>query len=94
MPNKKHQAKHMRQSERRRDRNRADKSTFRSALKATEKAVVEGNVAETEKSLAETLRVVGKTQKKGLIHKNKAARHASRLTRKLNALKAKGTTAA
>lgn len=93
MPNKKHQAKHMRQSERRRDRNRADRSTFRTALKDTDKAILTGSAPETEKALAAALCVIGKTQKKGLIHKNKAARHASRLTRKLNALKAKATTA-
>lgn len=89
MPNKKHQKKHMRQSEKRRERNRSNRAAFRTALKSATTAIEAGEVPAAETALAATLKVVGKTAKKGLIHKNKAARHQSRLQRRLNALKKK-----
>ncbi len=89
MPNKAASAKSVRQSAKRRDRNRADRATFRTSLKGAEKSLESGDAKAGAAQLAETLKVIGKTQKKGLIHKNKAARHASRLMKKLNAVKAK-----
>ena len=38
-------------------------------------------------SLPTALRLIGRTAKKGIIHKNKAARQESRLMRKVNALR-------
>lgn len=88
MPNHKSAAKRVKQATTARIRNRSDRSTFRSSLKATEVALSAGDAEKAALEVQATLKVVGKTQKKGLIHANKAARHASRLTKKLNALKA------
>jgi len=90
MPNKKSSAKSVRQSTKRRDLNRTQRGTFRTTLKKTEKVLSEGNAEQRGAQLQEALIVIGKTEKKGLIHKNKAARHQSRLTKKLNALQASG----
>ncbi len=89
MPNHKSAAKRVLQSGRARLRNRADRSAFRTALKTTTETLAAGDAAQAEEVLQATLKVIGKTEKKGLIHPNKAARHQSRLTKKLNALKAK-----
>jgi len=88
MPNKKSAAKQMRQSIKKRERNRTARGAFRTTLKKTDKVFSEGNAEQSAAQLQETLKMVGKTEKKGLIHKNKAARHASRLTKKLHAIQA------
>jgi small subunit ribosomal protein S20 len=88
MPNHKSAIKRVKQAEKARDRNRSNRGTFRTALKAAELAIVEGDADKAAKDVQQALKVIGKTQKKGLIHPNKAARHASRLTKKLNKLSA------
>lgn len=88
MPNHKSAAKRVKQSAVARERNRANRGTFRTALKSAESAIASGDAAKAAEVLQATLQVVGKTEKKGLIHRNKMARHQSRLTRKLNKLNA------
>jgi small subunit ribosomal protein S20 len=89
MPTHKSAVKRIRQIEKRTVRNRAARSTFRTAVKKTEKFIADGDAGAAAAQLKETLKIIGKTEKKGLIHPNKAARHASRLTNKLNALNRK-----
>ena len=86
MPNHKSAIKRVRQAPKRAERNKAARSVFRTALKKVNKALAEGNREAAEAQLAATLKVIGKTAKKGLIHPNKAARHASRLQKKVNAM--------
>lgn len=90
MPNVKSAAKRVRQTVRRTERNRAVRALFRSSLKKANLAIEAGDVEAAEKLVRETLSVIGKTEKKGVIHANKAARQASRLMAKLNATRAKG----
>jgi small subunit ribosomal protein S20 len=86
MPNHKSAAKRVKQAAVARERNRANRSTFRTTLKAADAALTAGEPAKAKEALQAALKVIGKTEKKGLIHPNKAARHASRLTKRLNAL--------
>ncbi len=83
--------KRNRQSKVLNERNRADRSLFRNALKRVEVAVAEGNAETAQAELKTTLKIVGVAERKGLIHQKKAARHSSRLTRKVAALAAGGT---
>ena len=86
MPTVKSAAKRVRQIARRNERNRAARSTFRSALKRAGQALADGDAEKAAEPVKAAIKLIGITEKKGLIHKNKAARHASRLTKKYNAL--------
>ena len=88
MPNIKSAEKRMRQNARCRARNRSDRADLRTHLKKANTALGEGNIEGVEQVLPATLSALGKSAKKGLVHKNKAARLASRMSRKLNKLKA------
>lgn len=84
MPNHKSAIKRVKQAEVARERNRSNRSAFRTALKSAESSLSAGEADKAQTEVQEALKIIGKTQKKGLIHPNKAARHASRLTKKLN----------
>jgi len=74
------------QNEKRRQRNASARSRFRTHIKNVLKAVSSGNVEEANKSLSAAIPVIDKLVSKGIIHKNKAARHKSRLNAKVKAL--------
>ena len=76
MPNIASAKKNMRKSRAAQARNRAQRSALRTALK---KAKGEGASAEAQ-TVAVTL--LDRAARKGLIHKNAAARHKSRLAKK------------
>lgn len=71
--------KRARQNEKHRQRNASRRSEMRTYLKRVVKAISEGNreLATTEYRLATSM--VDRLANSGLIHKNKAARHKSRL---------------
>jgi small subunit ribosomal protein S20 len=77
MPNIKSAAKRVRQDEKRRMRNRINKSKLRTALKKYDGA--EDKAEALPKAFAALDRAVGK----GVIHRNKADRKKSRLAKKL-----------
>ena len=76
--------KRMRQSERRRIRNRAVRSKVRTAVK-TARASLATPGAETRASVAEAIRALDKAVTKGVVHPNTAARKKSALARRLTA---------
>lgn len=78
--------KRARQGEKRRQRNASQRSEMRTFLKRVVKAISEGNreLADTEYKLASSK--VDHLANKGLIHKNKAARHKSRLNAHIKAM--------
>ncbi len=78
--------KRIRQNEKRRIRNRHVRSTLRSTLKKLEQAVEQKKVEEAKASLQRTISIVDTAASKGVIHKNKAARHVSKITRKVHSL--------
>jgi len=89
MPNIRAAAKSMRQSAKRRVHNRMQRAEMRTLTKKTQHAIEGGQLDLALGQLPATLRAIGKSAQKGQIHKNKAARLASRLTRQVSALKNK-----
>ena len=87
MPNIKSAEKRMRQNVKRRAANRADRSALRTAIKKARVALGEPTPENAQVVLPQTISVIDKSAQKGIIHKNKAARHASRLMKVLNAAK-------
>lgn len=80
--------KRARQGEKRRQHNASRRSSMRTYLKRVIKAISEGNreLAAAEYRLASSM--VDRLANKGLIHKNKAARHKSRLNDQIKAMAA------
>ncbi|TYB34316.1 30S ribosomal protein S20 [Flexistipes sinusarabici] len=79
--------KRLRQSEKRRLRNKSYKSRMKTFIKSFLSAVDSGDVELAEKRYHEAVKVIAKLGSKGIIHKNQASRKISRLTVKLNNLK-------
>jgi small subunit ribosomal protein S20 len=88
--------KRIRQSIKRRARNRARKDQIKEAVKGFTTAVTAGKVDDAQAALNKVVQRLDRVATKGTIHKNAAARKRSRLTKRLNALRAggKGTQAA
>jgi small subunit ribosomal protein S20 len=80
--------KRVRQNEKRRARNRHRKTLVRDEVKTYNAAITAGDVTKAETELKTVVKILDRTAAKNTIHKNAAARKRSRLTRKLNALKA------
>jgi small subunit ribosomal protein S20 len=85
MPNHKSAEKRVRQSERRRNINRHNRTKLRTAVKK-----LRGALSGTDKSAATgllpvTVSEIDKAVQKGVLHRNAAARHKSRLTARVNA---------
>lgn len=78
--------KRARQSEKNRARNVAQRSMIRSTIKKVVKAVAAKDKAAALAAYAEMAPVLDRYANKGMIHKNKAARHKSRLTAHIKAL--------
>ena len=64
------------------------RSKFRTAIKNVQKAVLTGDKAKATELYTSAQSVIDSIADKGLFHKNKAARHKSRLSAKLKALAA------
>jgi small subunit ribosomal protein S20 len=67
--------------------NAALRSTLRTAIKKIIKAIETGDKAAAVASYQENISVIDRIADKKIIHKNKAARHKSRLTAAIKALK-------
>ena len=78
--------KRMRQSLKRRSRNRKNLSQLKTQVKRLRGVVASGDAAAAQKLLPETVAVIDRSAKKGIVHDNTAARYKSRLTRQVNAL--------
>ena len=76
--------KRERQEAKRRLRNRAAKSTMRTAIKKFNAAVAAGNKAEAGEAMALSCKLLDKVSGKGIIHRNTAARKKSRLAHAYN----------
>ncbi len=91
--------KRIRQNEKRRARNRARKEQIKNVVKSFTTAITTGAIDKAEDALKAVASRLDKVAAKGTIHKNTAARKRSRLTKRLNAARAKaagkraGTTA-
>jgi small subunit ribosomal protein S20 len=89
MANTKSAEKRVRQSEKRRERNRAAKSTMRTAVKKVRAALDGGDTAGAAGALAAAMSIVDRSAKKGVVHRNTAARTKSRLVKAVRAAQAK-----
>ena len=86
MANSPQAKKRARQAIKSRTRNVAKRSEFRTVLKNTTHAIEAGEKESAASALKAAIPVIDAMVSKGLIHKNKAARHKSRLTAKVKAL--------
>ncbi len=66
--------------------NTAQRSKFRTVIKNVQKAVAAGKKDEAAALYKTAVSVIDSVADKGLFHKNKAARHKSRLSAKVKAL--------
>ncbi len=76
----------MRQSLKRRARNRANLSLLKTHVRRLRSVVAAGDAEAARKLLPETIGQIDKAAKKGVVHDNAAARYKSRLSRKVSAL--------
>jgi small subunit ribosomal protein S20 len=83
MPNHKSAEKRMRQNEKRRNINRGHRSKLRTGIKKLRSAL-EGDGANAQALLPETVSLIDKAVQKGALHRNAAARYKSRLTVRAN----------
>jgi small subunit ribosomal protein S20 len=86
LANTKSAEKAARQSTAHRARNDGLTSQLRSAIRKATLALKAGKHAEAETALKEATPVIDSMVNKGIIHRNKAARHKSRLTKQVRAL--------
>jgi small subunit ribosomal protein S20 len=87
MPNNPSAAKRMRQEQKRRLHNRMVKSVVKTNVTKARQAIASGVDAETAVRAAAS--ELDRAAKKGVIHRNNAARRKSRLMKQLNAAQAK-----
>lgn len=80
--------KRARQNEKARKHNASMRSMGRTYLKKVLSAVQTGDKAAAQAAYVSAVSVIDRIADKGLIHKNKAARHKSRLNAKIKALTA------
>lgn len=86
MANIKSAKKRALQSEKRRKHNASRRSMVRTYVKKVIAAIESGDKANAQKAFNDAQPLLDRMATKGLIHKNKAARHKSRLNAKINAL--------
>jgi small subunit ribosomal protein S20 len=86
MPNHKSAEKSDRQTERKTEVNRRNRSLLRTELKKLRSAIATGKKDEAAKILPSIISVIDRSVQKGVLHQNAAARHKSRLTRKVTAI--------
>ena len=78
--------KRARQAEKNRLNNTSFRSMFKTYLKRVVNEIEKGDKEAAAAAYKEALPVIDKLANKGLIHKNKAARHKSRLNAQIQAL--------
>jgi small subunit ribosomal protein S20 len=89
MANTKQAAKRAKQSTKQRASNAGLRTQLRSAIKKVQKAIAGGDAKAAEAALRAEQSTIDSIADKKIIHKNKAARHKSRLARQIKALSAR-----
>jgi small subunit ribosomal protein S20 len=80
--------KRARQSERRRNHNASLRSVVRTMIKKVNVAIAAGDAAAAKAAYDSAVPIIDRMADKGIIHKNKASRHKSRLNTQVKALAA------
>ena len=88
MANSPQAKKRARQSEKRRNHNASLRSLVRTVIKKVDAAVTSGDAAAAKTAYDSAVPVIDRMADKGILHKNKAARHKSRLNAQVKALAA------
>lgn len=88
MANSPQAKKRAKQSERRRQHNAGFRSLVRTSIKKVIAAIDSGDAAKAKEAYAAAVPIIDRMADKGIIHKNKAARHKSRLNAQVKALAA------
>lgn len=78
---KKSVLKNIRQAAHRAQINRANRSQLRTQVKRFRRALANGNLAEARQLLPQTVSLLDRSVRKGILHRNAAARTKSRLLR-------------
>lgn len=86
MANSKQAAKRARQNDKRRLHNMAMRSKVRTSMKKVLAAIEAGDKEAATSAFRTAQPLIDSMVNKGILHKNKAARHKSRLTRTISAL--------
>jgi small subunit ribosomal protein S20 len=90
MANSKQAAKRAKKSVKQRAANMSLRTTLRSAIKKVQKAIATGDAKAAEAALRTEQATIDAIADKRIIHKNKAARHKSRLAHQVKALANRG----
>lgn len=88
MANSPQARKRARQNDKRRLHKAGQRSMVRTYIKKTYAAIEAGDAAQAQAAYAAAVPVIDRMADKGVIHKNKAARHKSRLNAQVKALSA------
>lgn len=86
MANHKSAEKRIRQNEKRKVINRNNRSKLRTQIKKLRSALVATDKNTSAELLAPTVSMIDKAVNKGILHRNTAARHKSRLTKHVSEL--------
>lgn len=86
MPNIKSAKKRVELSKAAYEKNKADKSELKTAVKKFEAAVASGNREQADSAYKAAVKSIDQAVNKGIIHKNNAARKKSNITLKMNKL--------
>ena len=81
--------KRMRQSEKRHEQRRAHRTRLRHQVRELRRVLASGDAAQAEPVVRETVSLIDKNLKRGVIKENTASRYKSRLMMRLSALKTK-----
>jgi small subunit ribosomal protein S20 len=81
--------KRARQTVKRSETNRANKSRLRTTLRRFRAALTGGNREQAEQEFRQTISVLDRSVKKGVLRKNTASRYKSRLSARVKAMAAK-----
>jgi len=84
LPVSKSVEKQVRVAERRRLRNKSVRGLTKTNITKAEKLIVAGELESAQKAVLVAISSLDKAAEKGVIHPNNAARHKSRLVKKLN----------
>ena len=86
MANTKQARKRVRQAEKHRLHNASRRSMLRTYIKRTEHAIEAKELEAAREAFKSVVPIIDRLAQKGLIHKNAAARHKSRLNARIKAL--------
>jgi small subunit ribosomal protein S20 len=78
--------KRARQNDKQREHNTAQRSEFRTAVKKVRKAILAGDKSAAQAAMQLSTSTIDSIADKKIVHKNKAARHKSRLSAAIKAM--------